>query len=157
MILVDSDVFLIDLRYRRDKRFATNRAFLDWLATSGQGATTIYNLLEICGVLSFNLNRQQLAEVHTHFAQRYHLRVMPGTDPRASLPSFRVGEILSIVERKVSFGDALVLALLEARRSEVTTFVTWNARHFRGRTELDVREPPETLGAGLASRAPRRR
>ena len=87
MILVDSDVFLIDLRYRRDKRFAANRAFLDWLAASGQGSTTIYNLLEICGVLSFNLNRQQLAEVQTHFARRYHVRVMPGLDPRAPLPS----------------------------------------------------------------------
>ena len=31
MILVDSDVFLIDLRYRRDKRFGNNRAFLDRL------------------------------------------------------------------------------------------------------------------------------
>ena len=71
MILVDSDVFLIDLRYQRDERFGGNRAFLDQLAISGQGATTIYK--------------------------------------------------------------------------EVTTFVTWNARHFRGRTEVDVREPPAAL------------
>ena len=157
MILVDSDVFLIDLRYRRDERFAANRAFLDRLAASGQGATTIYNLLEICGGLSFNLNRQQLAEVHAHFARRYHVRVVPGTDPRTPLPAFRVGDLLSIVARKVSFGDALVLALLEVRRAEVTMFVTWNARHFRGRTELDVRTPPEALGPTPATRAlPRR-
>ena len=71
MILVDSDVFLIDLRYQRDERFGGNRAFLDRLAISGQGATTIYK--------------------------------------------------------------------------EVTTFVTWNARHLRGRTEVDVREPPAAL------------
>ena len=32
MILVDSDVFLIDLRYQRDRRFGDNRAFLDRLA-----------------------------------------------------------------------------------------------------------------------------
>ena len=56
----------MDLRYRRDKRFAANRSFLDWLATSGQ--TTIYNLLEICGVLP--ISTEQLAEVHTHFARR---------------------------------------------------------------------------------------
>ena len=29
MILVDSDVFLIDLRYQRDQRFGDNRAFLE--------------------------------------------------------------------------------------------------------------------------------
>ena len=150
-------MFLIDLRYRRDQRFGDNRAFLDRLAKSGLGATTIYNLLEVCGVLSFNLNRQQLAEVYAHFARRYHLQVVPDSDPRTPLPSFRVGDILSIVERKVSFGDALVLALLEVRRAEVTMFVTWNARHFRGRTELDVRQPPEAPGAAPATRAPRRR
>ena len=145
MILVDSDVFLIDLRYQRDQRFAENRAFLDRLAISGQGATTIYNLLEVCGVLSFNLNRPQLRELYTHFARRFHIRVVPNAEPRQRMPSFRVGDILSIVERRVSFGDALVFALLEAQRAEDTTFVTWNARHFRGRTEVDVREPPAAL------------
>ena len=145
MILVDSDVFLIDLRYQRDQRFGDNRAFLDRLAISGQGATTIYNLLEVCGVLSFNLNRQQLRELYAHFARRFHIRVVPNAEPRQRLPSFRVGDILSIVERRVSFGDALVFALLEAQRAEDTTFVTWNARHFRGRTEVDVREPPAAL------------
>ena len=145
MILVDSDVFLIDLRYQRDQRFADNRAFLDRLAISGQGATSIYNLLEVCGVLSFNLNRPQLRELYTHFARRFHIRVVPNAEPRQRLPSFRVGDILSIVERRVSFGDALVFALLEAQRAEDTTFVTWNARHFRGRTEVDVREPPAAL------------
>ena len=142
MILVDSDVFLIDLRYQRDRRYGDNRAFLDRLANSGQGATTIYNLLEVCGVLSFNLNRRQLRELYSHFARRYHVRVLPDAERRRHLPSFRVGDILSIMERKVSFGDALVFALLEARKEEVTTFVTWNARHFRGRTEVDIREPP---------------
>ncbi|MDE0027490.1 MAG: hypothetical protein OXP69_24015 [Spirochaetaceae bacterium] len=145
MILVDSDVFLIDLRYQRDQRFGDNRAFLDRLATSGQGATTIYNLLEVCGVLSFNLNRQQLRELYAHFARRFHIRIVPNAEPRQRLPSFRVGDILSIVERRVSFEDALVFALLEAQKAEDTTVVTWNARHFRGRTEVDVREPPVAL------------
>ena len=145
MILVDSDVFLIDLRYPRDRRFGDNRAFLDRLAISGQGATTIYNLLEVCGVLSFNLNRQQLRELYAHFARRFHIRVVPNAELRQRLPAFRVGDLLSIVERRVSFGDALVFALLEAQTAEETTFVTWNARHFRGRTEVDVREPPAAL------------
>ena len=71
MILVHSDVFLIDLRYQRDERFGGNRAFLDRLAISGQGATTIYK--------------------------------------------------------------------------EVTTFVTWNALHFRGRTCCVARPGPRLV------------
>ena len=35
MILVDSDVFLIDLRYQRDQRFRSNRAFLVGWSTYG--------------------------------------------------------------------------------------------------------------------------
>lgn len=52
MIFIDSDVFLIDLRYPRDERFAKNRIFLERLQASERGATAIFNLLEICGVLS---------------------------------------------------------------------------------------------------------
>ena len=37
MILVDANVFVMDLRYERDRAFGDNRAFLDALAQSGQG------------------------------------------------------------------------------------------------------------------------
>ena len=48
MILIDSDVFVIDLVYKRDVRFAINRSFLN--AIRGQpAATTVFNLLEVCG------------------------------------------------------------------------------------------------------------
>jgi predicted nucleic acid-binding protein len=81
MIFVDSDVFLIDLRYRRDRRFPENREFLERLRETGRGVTTIFNLLEICGVLSFNLNRQQLWELFHYFPRRYGMRVLPRATP----------------------------------------------------------------------------
>ena len=145
MILVDSDVFLIDLRYPRDDRFEANRSFLDRMIRCSQGATTIFNLLEICGVLSFNLNRRQLADLQVHFARRYRIRVLPNADPHARMPSFPIGDILAIIERRVAFGDALVLALIEVWQREITALVTWNARHFRGRTDVEVQEPPIAL------------
>ncbi len=74
MICIDSDVFLIDLRYPTDRRASETRAFLDHTAASGEGATTAFNLLEIAGVLSFNLNPQQLLELYIHFPARYHVR-----------------------------------------------------------------------------------
>ena len=63
LIFIDTNVFIIDLRYKRDKHFRKNRAFLDFIASSSKGVTSIFNLLEICGILSFNLNRQQLMEL----------------------------------------------------------------------------------------------
>ncbi|MDL1956278.1 MAG: hypothetical protein LWW95_04390 [Candidatus Desulfofervidus auxilii] len=52
MIFIDSDVFLIDLRYRRDPKFNDNQIFLQNIKNLGNGVTTIFNLLEICGILS---------------------------------------------------------------------------------------------------------
>jgi hypothetical protein len=34
-------------------------ATLDYVAKEGHAATTIFNLLELCGILSFNLNDEQ--------------------------------------------------------------------------------------------------
>ena len=60
LVLVDTNIFLIDLRYKRDINYETNRAFLDCISEKGSGFTTIVNLLELCGILSFNLNEKRL-------------------------------------------------------------------------------------------------
>jgi hypothetical protein len=57
LTVIDTPVFVIDLRYRRDKNFAANRSFFDRIAQDQGGATTIFNLLEVCGILSFNLTK----------------------------------------------------------------------------------------------------
>lgn len=59
LVLVDTNIFVIDLRYKRDKNYETNRAFLDYMGEKRNGFTTIVNLLELCGILSFNLNEKQ--------------------------------------------------------------------------------------------------
>jgi predicted nucleic-acid-binding protein len=56
LILIDTNVFVIDLRYKRDTNFRLNQSFLSFVAQNGSGFTTIVNLLELCGILSFNLN-----------------------------------------------------------------------------------------------------
>jgi predicted nucleic acid-binding protein len=141
MILIDSDVFLIDLRYPRDRRAGQNRAFLDRIGRSGNGATTVINLLEVTGILSFNLNPQQVAEFYTHFPRRYQIRVVPAHDPRQRLSALRVSEVLQEVQTKMAFGDALIAALVRQLSPEVEAFVTWNDQHFRGRLMPPVLTP----------------
>ena len=63
LILIDTNIFLIDLRYKRDTNFKLNRSFLSYVAQSGSGFTTIVNLLELCGILSFHLNPDQLLDL----------------------------------------------------------------------------------------------
>jgi hypothetical protein len=59
LILIDTNIFVIDLRYKRDTSFKPNQSFLSVVAQNGSGFTTIVNLLELCGILSFNLNQDQ--------------------------------------------------------------------------------------------------
>jgi len=148
MLAIDSDVFLIDCRYPNDAKYQINRLFLDEITTRQiERATTLFNVLEICGVLAFNLNPSQLRAFYANFGRQYHVRVL---GPR--LPDRRgreridllAGRALGVVLRRVSFADALVLLTAEST-PEVTTFITWNARHFVGRTRLEVQTPEEWL------------
>ncbi len=141
MICIDSDVFLIDLRYARDRRARATRVFLASIAASGDGATTVVNLLEIAGVLSFNLNAQQLLDFYAHFPRRYNVQIFPAHDPRTRVPDLRVLDILQIMQRRASFGDALVAATVQRFQRGIEAFVTWNEAHFQGRMAVPVYTP----------------
>jgi len=106
MIFADSDIFVIDLRYRRDVRYGNNRLFLDSVIEEGILTTSIFNILEVCGILSFNLNRQQLYELYFYFPQKYNLQgVAPlKTAAIAMLPSFKLSSIIDTISSKASFG-----------------------------------------------------
>lgn len=141
MICVDSDIFLIDLRYSRDRRSRQNREFLHWVRQADRGATTVLNVLEVAGVLSFNFNEQQLLELYVHFPQRFGVRILPYHDPRRRLPALRLGEVLSVMQKRAAFGDALIAALVNRLASDLQAFVTWNEEHFRDRLMVPVFTP----------------
>ena len=63
LVLIDTNVFVIDLRHRGDVNYKTNQRFLEYAAKRQIGFTTIVNLLELCAILSFNLNETQLTEL----------------------------------------------------------------------------------------------
>ena|SRR5437868_4591258 len=148
MLAIDSDVFLIDCRYPNDAKYRSNRQFLDELRSRQvERATTLFNILEICGVLTFNLNPDQLKAFYANFARQYGVRVLAPHLPERlgqQMIDLLAGRALGIVLRRVSFADALVQLTAESA-PEITTFVTWNARHFVGRTRLQVLTPVEWL------------
>ena len=112
MILVDSAVFVLDLFYPTDPRAPVNRAFLE--SDSLNIATTVFNVLEICGNASFNKTSEALERVFTK------------------------------IRSKTNFSDALILATGEPFRP--STFVTWNVKHFAGRTSMRVATPGDVMG-----------
>lgn len=142
-VLIDSDVFLIDLRYPRDRRYAKNKAFLERVRIGELvGWTTVYNLLEICGVLSFNLSPQSLQALFVGFASRFNVTVLFPVSASEEI-CFSPLDIFDIMQRKFSFGDALIAELAHRHRRRFDYFVTWNVAHFHDKLSLRVAAPDQ--------------
>jgi len=152
VILVDTNVFAIDLRYPRDPLFGVNRRFLDRLAKEGSGATTLFNLLELAGILSFNLNRQQVLDLLCIFPGQYRVAILPPLDIEANLPRLPIRTLVNRIAGRSAFGDALVIEAAERYAPRGSRFVTWDAKHFTGRTTLQVITPKLALKAWNARR-----
>jgi predicted nucleic acid-binding protein len=145
LTIVDTNVFVIDLRYRRDRNFKANRRLLDRIARDDDGATTLFNVLEVCGILSFNLNAVQVRELFFHFPAKYGIRIVPAASVDRALPELTVGELLEAIAKKASLGDALLAATIEKHAPGATRFVSWDADHFRDKLSVPVFTPKEYL------------
>jgi predicted nucleic acid-binding protein len=145
LTVIDTPVFVIDLRYKQDRHFSTNRAFLDRIAKERCAATTIFNLLEVCGILSFNLNDKQLKELFHYFTQHYNVDVLPHSTLESPLPSLNTRDLFDVIAQKTSFGDALIIAAVERHIPGTARFVSWNALHFKGRLSVPAFTPREFL------------
>lgn len=148
MVVIDSDVFLLEFAFHRDQRYPINSSFLS--AVRGQGAAiTVYNLMEILGQLSFNLAPHRLAEWRLWLQEAYNLTVIwPAAEERRGEDFFRdeiyTRPLVRMQEQRMAFVDALIIGLAE-RVPGMGAFITWNARHFQGKTALPVYTPAEWL------------
>ena len=131
LVLVDTNIFVIDLRYKRDSNFEINRAFLDLIGEKKNGFTTIVNLLELCGILSFNLNEKQLIELWVYFQDKYGVVVLPVPSFETNFPIIKIKEIFDLISRRTSLGDALMISVAKKHLPFVTTLVTWDDLHFK--------------------------
>jgi predicted nucleic acid-binding protein len=145
LILVDTNVFVIDLRYKRDANYQVNRAFLDATGAEGNGFTTIVNLLELCGVLSFNLNEKQLIELWFYFQDRYRITVLPTPNFEANFPAIEIKQIYNVIRRRTSLEDALMVTIADKHLPFISTMVTWDDIHFKKIFSGTVLTPAEHL------------
>ena len=141
LILIDTNIFVIDLRYKRGANYQVNQKFLSAAAQSGNGFTTIVNLLELCGILSFNLNQNQLLDLWTYFQDRYKITVLPEPNIQSAFPGIEISRLFDIMCKKTSFGDALMMAVAEKHLPFVKTMVTWDSEHFKDRYSGKVLTP----------------
>jgi hypothetical protein len=148
MVVIDSDVLLLAFAFSNDSKQEMNRAFLEAVQTA-QPATTIYKM-EALGQLSFNLSSERLDQWQSWLVDAYQLMIIWMADEGLKIgrESFRE----ELFERpyqkmrsvRMPFMDALIISLVE-RAPDVECFVTWNAKHFKGKTSLTVLTPEEYL------------
>ncbi|MBI2951620.1 hypothetical protein HYY27_05965 [bacterium] len=151
MVLIDTDVLLIKFRYLRDIRFEVNSLFLS-RAREDRACITVYNLMEFLGQMSFGLSPTQLSDWDRWLRDEYVMTVIwPEARGRQAEDFFHQEVFEGPLSKMVgsggmAFHDALIITLGE-RIPDIEAFVTWNARHFRGKTTLSVLTPQEYVQA----------
>ncbi|PKO20319.1 MAG: hypothetical protein CVU38_20745 [Chloroflexi bacterium HGW-Chloroflexi-1] len=155
MVVIDSDVLLLEFAYHRDPRQDENALFLQTVRHLAPGIT-IYTLMEVLGQLSFNLSADEFIRRPAWLEANYGLGVLWPKPGELEAEDFFRREIQEqpfarMQAHRMAFGDALVLTLAE-NTPNIEAFVTWNARHFKGKTLLPVLTPVEYL-AGSSSQS----
>lgn len=144
-VFVDSDIFVRELRYPNDAQSQPNRQFLDKVRTGQfKGVTSVFNLLEVCGILSFNLSQDQLMRLFESFAQRFNLQILY---PASAAVEFQydIPLIIQGIMNKQALGDAQVSYVIRRFASDLKCLVTWNKPHFEDRVPIPVFTPTEML------------
>ena len=144
MIFIDTDIFVIEKLFKNDNRYIVTNEFIN--SDLKDKCTSIFNLFELLGIVSFNLNTTDLKKMLKGFSEVYNIEMLFPKTSYASPDDFIEQLFDNVFEKitlKMSFSDALILSIAEEH--SCSKFVTWNVKHFEGRTDIPVKTPEEIL------------
>src|ERR1700740_2408845 len=75
MVLLDSNLFILDRFFPRDSLYVQNKVFIDNLS-SIDASISSFTLLEICGIASFRLSADELSSWFVGFGAIYPVSIM---------------------------------------------------------------------------------
>jgi predicted nucleic acid-binding protein len=146
MVLLDSNIFILDRFFPGDSLYSQNKAFIEKLA-SIDASISSFTLLEICGVASFRLSADELSSWLFGFGAVYPVSILDlhglRTHDGEAWWSIFVAEVAANIAKKMTFGDAVLLR--EGENYNVEAIVTWNTKDFSRRTRLSVHTPSSFL------------
>ena len=147
MNFIDTDIFVIDKLFPQDNRYKINRQFLKLVESDDmEGCTSIYNLFELLGIASYNLNEPELKKLLEGFEDAYNIKIIYPEMTFDSAGDFLerfFNEAFKKICMKMNFQDAVILNIAEDNLS--LNFITWNLKHFKNKTFLEVLTPEELL------------
>jgi hypothetical protein len=146
VILLDSDVLLIDQRYRNDPRYAVNRQAIEFARTNSISlAVTAQALLEVIGIMSFNVSPAAVPAMPTGLISLYGLTVRPDFHTHPDYAGCTVQELMTQMTTQMALGDAVQAVQVARYANDCDCLLTWNARHFQGKLVVPVLSPEEWL------------
>lgn len=146
MLALDSDLLAILHIFKMDARFEATRQFFQKIKDQPK-AITIFTLLELCGIVATSAGKEDASEIfHQYISSDNLVIIYPNLPAREAVEFWGsvVSESFLRIQRGMRLGDAAILWALETNQ-EVDTFVTWNIKHFKGKTSLKILTPSEVL------------
>lgn len=141
LFFVDTDIFVRDLRYRRDELFETNTTFLKQIISGKlKAATSIFNVLEVCGIMSHNMSPENLFGLYGYFTEKYPVKIYYPARADGSF-DYDPLKIFNQIQKKQSLGDAQIACLVVRFENLVSEFITWNVKDYAGKLPVPVRSP----------------
>jgi hypothetical protein len=144
VILLDSDVLMIELRYPRDSRAIRNRQALQMIQADGIAlAVSSQALLEVVGNLSFNTPLAGISRLPQTIISSYNLRVLPDLSSNPDYAGCTVAELVTQMSQQMALSDAVQAVQILHHAPTAVCLLTWNARHFVGKLVIPVLTPDE--------------
>ena len=146
MIALDTAVLAIYHIFRNDQRYHATRELFDKLGNQTK-AITIFNLLEFCGILATVARKEDSITVFYKYLSAEDTKIL---FPRVLAEGEKdfwatlVSECLSRIQKGIRLGDAVILWTLETS-DNIDAIITWNTKHFKGKSFINVLTPPEFL------------
>jgi hypothetical protein len=151
VILLDSDVLLIQLRYKRDPKFGVNQQALQQPQQDKTPCgVTLQALLEVVGVLSFGTAKADIPQLPADVTNQYGLVVIPDVQQSPEYAGCTVAELMVQMSQQMSLGDAVQAAQIARYASRAHGLLTWNSKHFVGKVVIPVLTPQEWLNQRLS-------
>jgi hypothetical protein len=112
---------------------------------------TAQALLEIAGILSFNVPSAQVALVPSQVTAQYRLTVFPDFQHHPDYAGCTVQELIAQMSRQMALGDAVQAVQVELFAPLADCLLTWNAKHFAGKVSIPVMTPEDWWNQRAAS------
>jgi len=145
MICIDTDILAIYHVFNRDARYPITQVFMG-RSKEASRAVAIFSLLEVCGVMATARQSEEAMKLFDEYVVSDDVEVLYPPVALSSTTEFwtyQNAELLRRIEQGMRLGDAAVLWAVESNACDV--FVTWNVKHFTGKTAINIQTPEDWL------------